>query len=185
MGDRYPRVNLRSPIHGDAEKRFRLGRSLEIEMMQGIIDPDPAVYSMGQAVAWFNRMQNHPCAWIIEAEDELVGELRFDAIWIPDRSARLFVSLFNDRHLGCGIGRTALHQGLDVVFNVMRLHRVDLRVLAANARAIRCFEACSFRREGIAREAARVGEAWRDELVMSILANEYVAPRTARIDRAA
>lgn len=58
-------------------------------------------------------------------------------------------------------------------FGTLKLHRVDLRVLSYNERAIRCYRACGFIEEGRERESARVGDAWHDDLIMGVLAQEY------------
>lgn len=55
------------------------------------------------------------------------------------------------------------------------LHRVDLRVLAYNHRAIACYEKCGFVREGVEREGALVAGEWHGDVMMSILEAEYRA----------
>lgn len=57
----------------------------------------------------------------------------------------------------------------------MKLHRVDLRVLSYNRRAIACYRRCGFVEEGVERESAYVSGAWYDDLMMSVLEHEYVA----------
>ena len=46
------------------------------------------------------------------------------------------------------------HLALDHAFGPLRLHRVSLRVLASNERAVKCYRACGFAEEGREREAA-------------------------------
>jgi len=58
---------------------------------------------------------------------------------------------------------------------MMSLHRVSLRVLAYNVRAIRCYSACGFVEEGREREAAFVGGEWHDDVMMGLLAHEFAA----------
>jgi len=55
------------------------------------------------------------------------------------------------------------------------LHRIELEVLAFNARAIRCYLACGFRSEGIRREAELYPHGWQDLIVMGLLRTEYTA----------
>ncbi len=66
-------------------------------------------------------------------------------------------------------------QVLRYAFGTLDLHRVDLKVLDFNLRAIRCYLACGFREEGREREAARVDDRWHDDVIMGILAHELVA----------
>jgi [ribosomal protein S5]-alanine N-acetyltransferase len=42
-------------------------------------------------------------------------------------------------------------------------------------RAIRCYAACGFRQEGVERQSAKIGDAWHDDIMMGILADEYFA----------
>ena len=53
------------------------------------------------------------------------------------------------------------------------LHRVGLRVLATNERAVRCYTSCGFKLEGRERESARIDGVWQDDLIMGILAREF------------
>jgi RimJ/RimL family protein N-acetyltransferase len=55
----------------------------------------------------------------------------------------------------------------------MNLHRVFLRVHADNARGIRCYEKVGFQREGTLRESVFRAGAYRDMVLMSILASEF------------
>ena len=65
---------------------------------------------------------------------------------------------------------------LPFVFSELGLHRIELEVLAFNARAIRCYLACGFRSEGIRREAELYPHGWQDLIVMGLLRSEC-APR--------
>jgi [ribosomal protein S5]-alanine N-acetyltransferase len=53
------------------------------------------------------------------------------------------------------------------------LHRVDLRVLEENGRAIRCYEKCGFVIEGREREGARIAGEWKTDVLMSVLEQEW------------
>jgi RimJ/RimL family protein N-acetyltransferase len=58
---------------------------------------------------------------------------------------------------------------------VPKLHRVSVRVLDYNLRAIRAYQKSGFVIEGREREAALVDGAWHDDLMMAILDQEYLA----------
>ncbi|KQQ13634.1 hypothetical protein ASF53_11720 [Methylobacterium sp. Leaf123] len=47
--------------------------------------------------------------------------------------------------------------------------------LASNAHAVACYRKCGFIEEGREREAAFVGGAWQDDLIMGILDREFVS----------
>jgi hypothetical protein len=55
------------------------------------------------------------------------------------------------------------------------LHRVDLRVIAYNTSAIACYRKCGFVEEGRERETVLVEDRWQDDVLMSLLEDEYQA----------
>ncbi len=87
------------------------------------------------------------------------------------------VGLLGDSLLGRGIGRAAIRKVLDYAFGSLGLHRVDLRVLSFNQRAIGCYLACGFVHEGTERESACIAGEWHDDWIMSILQHEHIAER--------
>jgi RimJ/RimL family protein N-acetyltransferase len=166
-------VRLRPPALADADARAALGISAEINRMYGAMTQNAPAMTKRQAARWLRGLQSHPHAWVVDADDALVGEARLDHLNAQDRRARLAIGLFHERHLGLGIGRQAVHLVLEQAFGPLGLHRVDLRVLADNYRAIRCYEACGFVREGVERQSARVGNEWHDDWIMAILEQDY------------
>ncbi|SFC50117.1 GNAT family N-acetyltransferase [Tropicimonas isoalkanivorans] len=65
----------------------------------------------------------------------------------------------------------------------MGLHRVDLRVLSFNTRAIACYRACGFVHEGTEREAAFIDGEWHDDWIMGILSHEHARAPSDASDR--
>ena len=59
-------------------------------------------------------------------------------------------------------------------FDVLGVHP-RLQVLASNSRAINCYLACGFRREGVRREAELYPDGWKDFIMMGILRSEHAA----------
>ncbi|MBV8716748.1 MAG: GNAT family N-acetyltransferase [Chloroflexi bacterium] len=102
-------------------------------------------------------------AWIIETDAHCVGVVRLHSLVEQDRRARLAIGLFHPALLGHGTGTLAIRLVLQHAFDGLHLHRVDLRVLAFNVRAIRCYEKCGFVREGLerAKRRAHQGVHWR------------------------
>ena len=174
-------VLLRKPVAADIAARMRLGTSAEIVRMYGYDGTSSPEISHDDAAAWVGRLASHPCAWVIEADGTLAGEARLDAVNDHDRRARLAIGLLSEGQLGHGIGRQAIALVLHHAFDVLHLHRVDLRVLSYNTRAIRCYLACGFRHEGTERESAHVGDEWFDDWIMAILEPEYRALQVSRL----
>ena len=167
-------VVLRRPQPHDGVARFALGNDAGIMRMFGA---DPAGWpplSQKRAARWAQDLAAHPHAWVVEHEGQFLGEIRLDGLNPQDTRARLAIGLYDPAKLGMGLGRDAIRLVLAHAFGLLRLHRVGLRVIAFNTRAIRCYRACGFIEEGREREAARVGGAWHDDIMMGVLAQEFV-----------
>ena len=76
---------------------------------------------------------------------------------------------------GQGYGTEAMTLLLTIVFDHQRWHRAELWTLADNERAVRSFEKCGFRKEGLGKEATYAGGAFRDILHMGLLKSEWDA----------
>ncbi|MCC5966811.1 MAG: N-acetyltransferase [Rhodobacteraceae bacterium] len=169
------RVRLRPFRKSDIAGRLALGRSPEIVRGFGGCPEGLAPYTEEDARQWVERNLARPMAWAVEVEDRLLGEVRLDGVDLHDRRARLAIGLYDVRQLSLGLGREAIRLVLSHAFHTMALHRVDLRVIATNERAIRCYRACGFVEEGRARESANIAGEWHDDIIMGLLAWEYQA----------
>ncbi|MEP4195128.1 MAG: GNAT family protein [Aliishimia sp.] len=166
-------ISIRAPIESDVMDRLAYGFCNEIRKMYGVPSGPVPEMRMEQAQAWFDRLSKHPCGWSITLDEYLVGEARLDNIDYQDGRARMAIGLFGEADLSKGIGRHAIKLVLEHGFEVLHLHRIDLRVLAFNKRAIRCYLACGFIQEGIERESAHIAGEWHDDVMMSILDREF------------
>jgi RimJ/RimL family protein N-acetyltransferase len=168
-------VVLRPPQPEDLEARIGYGRHPEIVRMYGATLAEAAPLTRAAAERWYKEISDDQYAWIIEANGRSVGMVRLHSVVEADRRARLAIGLFHPDLLGQGIGTQAIRLLLGHAFDSLHLHRVDLRVLSLNKRAIRCYEKCGFVREGLERECAWVDNGWADDVIMSILEHEYRA----------
>ncbi len=177
---RSRRLLLRPAAQADVLRRLEIG-SLPAEILRayGFAAPDGATLSEAEAEAWVHGLMQHPYAWVIEAEGWLLGEVRLDRVDHHDRRASLAIGLLEPRHLGKGYGTEAASEILRFAFGPLALHRVGVRVLAFNERAIRFYRGLGFVEEGREREAARVDGVWHDDLIMGLLSHEF-SPGRAR-----
>jgi RimJ/RimL family protein N-acetyltransferase len=176
--DHSQQVRLRSVQETDAAHHAAWPPEAEIVRMYGGEISRAPQPDLDRSKAWVAWMQDHPFAAMIECNGQTVGHVRLHSLSEADRRARLAIGLFATQFLGKGIGRRAIALTLDHAFGPMGLHRVDLRVLAYNTRAIRCYKACGFAHEGTERQAARIAGEWHDDLIMGILSHEHTPPRT-------
>lgn len=173
---RGERLTLRRPREEDFKARLALGTNAEIFRMYGGNRSELRSMTEDRAKRWVQRLLDQDYAWIIEA-DGLIGEIRLDRVDLRDRRASLAIGIEDASQLGKGLGSEAIALVLGYAFNVLKLHRISVRVVDYNSRAIRAYQKCGFVIEGREREAAFVDGDWHDDVVMAILDTEYWAMR--------
>lgn len=167
-------VLLRPAEDADWRRRLELGRVPEIARMFAVQSKDAArPLTEAEARRWAERLAANPYGWVIEHEGRFLGEAFLNNVDLADGDARLACGLYDAAMLGQGIGRRVVRLVLAYCFDELGLHRVGLRVIAYNERAIRCYRACGFQEEGRLREAVFVDGERYDDILMSVLRSEY------------
>ncbi|MEP7454941.1 GNAT family protein [Phyllobacterium sp. SB3] len=166
-------VKLRSPVISDANARFSWGTVPEIAIMFGVSAADIKPLTLEKSQQWARNLATHPNAWIIEHGGALIGEIRLDRLDMQDRRASMAIAIYDPSSLGRGLGTEAIKLVLAHAFGTMALHRIGIRVLAYNARAIRAYQKCGFVIEGRERDTAYVNGTWHDDIIMGLLEHEY------------
>jgi ribosomal-protein-alanine N-acetyltransferase len=166
-------VLLRPLQPEDQGDRLRVGRDPEYVRLCGGDHRHVRPMTAEQAQGWYERLAAEPYGWAIVVEDRCIGHARLHDLNALDRRVRYAIGIFDPSAWGHGYGTAATRLVLGYAFDVLELHRVDLRVLRYNARAIACYTKCGFQREGIEREGALIAGEWQDDVLMSILEHEY------------
>jgi len=170
-------LQLRPASIDDVKARLALGNPAEIIEMFGINPSDVRPMTRDDAAEWVRKLIEHAHAWVIEIHDRLVGEIRLDHVDSHDQRASMAIGIYDPELIGKGLGSEAMLLLLHHAFTDLTLHRIGVRVLAYNHRAIRAYEKCGFVIEGREREAAFVNGAWHDDLLMGLLAHEFLSRR--------
>lgn len=167
-----PRLTLRGIRPEDLQTFLGRTRDPEIVRMRGG-DANTAGHRPPPLVArqWYESMTTNPNPynWIIDADGRHIGSCSLSNRVQIDRRASYAIGIDEPSLLGQGLGKEATRLVLTHAFGPAALHRVDLRVLAYNTRAIACYRACGFLEEGRERQAALVDGNWHDFVIMSIL----------------
>lgn len=172
---RTERLLLRRPVPSDIADRFALGRDPEIYRMLGADVRSLPPLSEEQARAWVENIVGHPAAWVMEHKGRAIGETLLDNFVEADRRASLIIGILDSECLGCGLGTEAIRAVARFAFEVLDLHKLSIRVLAFNSRAIRAYEQVGFVREGLERESALIGDTWHDDVIMGLLKSDFLA----------
>lgn len=116
-------------------------------------------------------------AFAIEVDGQIAGWL---GVWEEDEPELRYGGadiMLAERHHGRGIGPRALRMAIDWLIEARGHHRVTIDPAADNERAIRAYEKIGFRPVGVMRQYAKGPDgAWRDALLMDLLAGELEGP---------
>jgi RimJ/RimL family protein N-acetyltransferase len=167
-------VTLRKPIAGDVEARQKLGRHPNVMVGFGIRLDRYEDISRQEAQSWLDAIERNAHAWIIENDGKLIGLVRLDNVDFEDKRASMAIGIWDHTLLNQGYGQQAITACLKIAFKELGLHRISIRVLASNTRAIRCYEKCGFTHEGVEREAALVDGRFVDDKIMGILDRDFL-----------
>jgi len=159
-------VTLREPRAGDADIHFAHPPEAEIVRMYGGDPDNPPRADLARSQGWVTWLKDHRFGRVILSDGKPVGEVRLHRFQDEDASASLAIGLFATRYCDQGIGRQAIGLALATAFDRFHLARVDLRVLAINKRAIRCYESCGFTH--VATESVDILGQAQDEWLMSL-----------------
>lgn len=90
-----------------------------------------------------------------------------------NRVAVVGIFIGDKDYWGKGYGSDAMEVLINFIFDEMNLNRIMLNVYSFNSRAIKSYEKCGFVKEGVLRQALYKGGQYHDEVIMSILKEDY------------
>lgn len=150
-------------------------------------DPEVTIYlgnaypcaSTEQEERYMTKMLDVPHKYSITVREsgKLIGNCGLHNIDQPNRSAEVGIVIGEKEYWGQGYGREALGMLLEIGFEGLGLNRVGLWLVDINLRGYRCYLAAGFREEGRLRQKSFLKGAFRDEIVMSVLASDYWAAK--------
>lgn len=172
------RVLLRERTSADTVSRQAIGLHREIQQMFGD-NGETRPMSDSEAREWSTQDEREQrLRWVIQIQGDLAGEVTLKILDERNRRGRIGIALFDPSMLGHGYGTEALGLLLHHLLSGESplLHRVDLRVLATNARAQASYTKLGFRLEGIEREVCWMNGAWQDDWMMALLSTQWQYP---------
>lgn len=112
---------------------------------------------------------------IVSPDGDIVGESVINEIDWDLRCANFRICLYRNAERSKGIGTWATEITRDFAFEALKLHRLELDVYSFNVRAERAYLKAGFKREGVLRDAIKDGDGYADDILMSILEDEWRA----------
>jgi len=179
------RVRLRSFELSDLDEIMRHWNNMELRNLLGSADRGPACRSDEEEwvrSTWKQRQERKAFTFAIEtvADGKLMGGTGlFDIDW-TSRSATFGISIYDPKKWGKGYGQESTSLVLDFAFRTLNLNRVELDTFDFNKRAQKCYLNVGFKEVGRRRKARFIDGEYRDDIIMDILRDEWLAKSKGR-----
>lgn len=180
-----PRLVLRRFHKRDADAIVEAVRSSLPELARWLpwVHPD---YAKEDAVAFVRESsqawkEGRAYDYAIRSAGIASRHLGNASIWYVSRSARtgeIGYWVRTDK-AGNGVATEATAALVELGFETMGLHKINLRIAVGNAASERVAEKLGFHREGVLREELNIGGTWVDHTLYSLLEHEYRSSRVA------
>ena len=179
------KVWLRAMEKRDLETFLRMSNDLEIGFLAGYFFPQ----SMTPLEKWYDKLMGDQhgkdgfyfTICLIDSDDP-VGFAWLHQLDHNNCNAEFSICLSDTEQMGKGLGTDAFNAVLDFGFGNLPLERIYLLVRHENKRAIRSYEKAGMVVEGVLRNAFRFQGKMVDELLMSMLREEWEALDRRKMD---
>lgn len=132
--------------------------------------------AIGQQKQWFEKLQNDSSRklfTVCTTGGEAIGTVGIDSLDPINQSAEIGNILIGDKEKrGKGYAGEAVTLLVDFCFQQLNLNRLYLHVFEDNVTAVKLYERCGFKQEGVLRQAKFSQGRFRNLLVMSRLRGE-------------
>jgi len=164
---------LKPPSQKDYEFLRKMRPCDEFYLMVGSDPAESAFVNDEKFDKSFSASLNKENYWHVFRGSEIIGVAFLHHINTNDKRARYAIGIYNKENWNKGYGYETTQIVLKYAFHNLKLHKVDLRVLAYNKRAIASYKKNGFVQEGVLRENAFINNAWHDDIILSILCHEF------------
>ena len=114
---------------------------------------------------------------VLSEQGTVFGYIEHGAIDRRNNALRIGRVLIDPALRGRGLGAAMMRAAVDLAFEKLDMHRVELGVFENNPGAIACYERVGFTREGLVRDWFKADEGYWNMIVMSILEPEWAELR--------
>ncbi|ADL06819.1 GNAT family N-acetyltransferase [Thermosediminibacter oceani] len=169
------KVRLRAYRKEDLEKALQFINDPEVKRFLAPGIPFPLTESDEEKfISKQSGFNTDAYSFAIETlEGEYIGGCGINSTDWKNSVAVVGIFIGNKDYWGKGYGTDAMRVLLRFIFEQMNINKVKLFVYDFNKRAIRCYEKCGFKVEGVLRQEIYRDGRYHDELAMGILRSEW------------
>jgi [ribosomal protein S5]-alanine N-acetyltransferase len=182
-----PRVYLRRPGRRDAVP-FLAAANASAPLHERWVQAPTTLEDYARYVARFGGRSTDDPASITHlgllacnrADDALVGVFNISEVVRGVFQSAYLGYYALSPYQGQGFMAEGIVLALDVLFQTLRLHRVEVNVQPTNARSITLARKAGFEREGYSRRYVKIGGRWRDHERWALLVEDWRTKRRGR-----
>jgi RimJ/RimL family protein N-acetyltransferase len=144
--------------------------------------------TMDECEEWYRSAKSdryHQIMAITTKDSAVIGDIELNHITWRNGHAEMRVRIGEKEYWNRGFGTDAVLIMMEYVFDHLHLNRLYLRVYSDNLRAVRCYQKCGFKKEGLLRREDDSGRE-REIILMRVLREEFERHRgrpARRIER--
>ncbi|MCH4890250.1 GNAT family N-acetyltransferase [Acidaminobacter sp. JC074] len=169
------KIRLRAYTTGDIEQAQAYVNDPEVKHYLTPTVPFPLTYSDEKKfIEGMSAFKDAYSFAIDTLEGKYIGGCGLNKVDWKNRTCVVGIFIGDKSYWGKGYGTDAMKVLINFIFDEMNLNRIELNVYSFNERAIKSYEKCGFVKEGVLRQALYKAGAYHDEVIMSILKDEYV-----------
>ena len=149
----------------------------DVEVKRNLNPGIPFPYTMEDEEKWYetNSALNDTYNFAIETIED---KIYFGGCGINNvdwKNSKVVVGIFigNKDYWNNGYGTDAMNVLIKFIFEQMNINKIKLHVYSFNERAIKCYEKCGFKQEGVLRKELYRNGQYYDEILMGLLKEEY------------
>lgn len=149
------RMVLERPATRLADRLWTWQVDSELQFLSDDSDEPSTPEEVAAILAGWTRMDRqdlHVFTLLTLGDENPIGYVQVANIDPHNQSCDIGLLIGEKQHWGRGLGREALTAAIAYCFDDLGLNRIGAEIYAINARSVRLFEACGFRREGTARD---------------------------------
>ena len=174
------RVRLRSFELSDLDEIMKHWSNIELRNFVGSADRGPASRNDEEEWirnTWKQHQERKAFTFAIEtiADHKLMGGTSLFNIDWTSRSAMVGISIYDPENWGKGYGQESMNLILSFAFRNLNLNRVELGTFDFNKRAQKCYLKVGFKEVGRRRKACFIDGKYRDDIIMDMLKDEWLA----------
>lgn len=124
----------------------------------------------------FKRFTSKNCSGyfiFVKEDNKYIGTVKLDKIDMFRRSAEIGIMIGDTSYYGKGFGYESVKLLVTYSFETLKLHRIWGGTDEYNISMRKIFKKLNFTQEGVLREANYINENYSDNVLYSILSNEY------------